>query len=132
MPSGQWTRGKPHEYARSAVTQADRDRVLAQVREHGKQFGMPQDLEIHYPFADTKPPFDFALGRPNGEVWLQRPRAQEDAALTYDVFDRQGSWQRSVEFPKGASLAGFGAKGAVYGSIKEADGGRTVGRFTLK
>jgi hypothetical protein len=131
-PSGQWTRGKSHEYTRSAVTQADRDRVLAQVREHGKQFGMPQDLEIHYPFAETKPPFDFALGRPTGEVWLQRPRAQEDAALTYDVFNRQGGWQRSVEFPKGASLAGFGAKGAVYGSIKEADGGRTVGRFTLK
>jgi len=131
-PSGNWTRGKSHEYVKSAVTQADRDRVLAQVREQGKQFGMPQDLEIRYPFADTKPPFDFALGRPSGEVWLQRPRAQEDAALTYDVFNRRGEWQRSVEFPKGASLAGFGAKGAVYGSIKEADGKRTVGRFKLQ
>jgi hypothetical protein len=106
--------------------------VLAQVREQGKQFGMPQDLEIKYPFAETKPPFDFALGRPNGEVWLQRPRSQEDAPLTYDVFNRQGSWQRSVEFPKGATLVGFGPTGAVYGSIKEADGTRTVGRFTLK
>jgi hypothetical protein len=131
-PSGTWTRGKSHEYSKSAVTQADRDRVLAQVREQGKQFGMPQDLEIRYPFAVTKPPFDFALGRPNGEVWLQRPRAQEDGALTYDVFSRQGSWQRSVEFPKGAMLAGFGATGAVYGSIKEADGTRTVGRFRLQ
>lgn len=131
-PSGTWTRGKSHEYAKSAVTQADRDRVLAQVREQGKQFGMPQELEIRYPFAETKPPFDFALGRPNGEVWLERPRAQEDEALIYDVFDRKGSWQRSVDFPKGATLAGFGAKGAVYGSIKGADGTRTVGRFTLE
>jgi hypothetical protein len=101
------------------------------VREHGKQFGMPQDLPIQYPFADTKPPFDFALGRPNGEVWLQHPRADEDAPLTYDVFNRQGAWERAVQFPKGASLAGFGAKGAVYASIKE-KGGKTVGRFELR
>jgi hypothetical protein len=131
-PDGKWTRGSPHDYAKVPVTQADRDRVLAQVREHGKQFGMPQDLAITYPFADTKPPFDFALGRPNGEAWLQRPRAQDDAPLVYDVFNRKGSWQRSVEFPQGASLAGFGPKGAVYGSIKEADGQRTVGRFKLQ
>jgi hypothetical protein len=131
-PDGTWTRGKPREYSKLPVTQADRDRVLAQVREHGKQFGMPQDLAIQYPFADTKPPFDFALGRPNGEVWLQRPRAEETAPLTYDVYDHQGSWQRAIEFPKGATLAGFGPKGAVYASIKEKDGGRTVGRFRLR
>jgi hypothetical protein len=131
-PSGTWTRGASHEYARQPVTQADRDRVLAQVRENGKQFGMPQDLAIEYPFADSKPPFDFALGRPNGEVWLQRPRAEQDAPLTYDVFDRHGTWQRAVQFPKGASLAGFGAAGSVYGSIKEKDGSRTVGRYRLR
>ena len=119
---GRWARGAPRDYTKLPVTQADRERVLAQVREHGKQFGMPQDLAIKYPFADTKPPFDFALGRPNGEVWLQRPRAQEDAPLSYDVFNRKGAWQRAVEFPKGASLAGFGPGGAVYGSIKESEG----------
>ena len=131
-PGGQWTAGTPHDYPKVPVTQADRDRVLAQVREHGKQFGMPQDLPITYPFADTKPPFDFALGRPNGEVWLQRPRAQDDAPYTYDVVNRQGRWQRAVEFPKGTSLAGFGPKGAIYGSMKTGDGGRTVARFALK
>jgi hypothetical protein len=129
---GTWTRGKSHEYEKLQVTQADRDRVLAQVRERGKAFGMPQDLQVRYPFADTKAPFDFALGRPNGEVWLQRPRAQEDAPLTYDVFNRKGSWQRSIEFPRGASLAGFGEKGAIYASVKDAGGERTVARFTLR
>jgi hypothetical protein len=129
---GRWTTGTTHNYPKVPVTQTDRDRVLAQVREHGKQFGMPQDLPITYPFADTKAPFDFALGRPNGEVWLQRPRAEDDAAYTYDVFNQQGRWQRSVEFPKGTSLAGFGAKGAIYGSMKTSGGGRTVGRFALK
>jgi hypothetical protein len=107
-------------------------RVLAQVREQGKEFGMPQDLAIVYPFAETKAPFDFALGRPNGEVWLQQPRNDEKAALVYAIFDRKGHWQRDVSFPKDASLAGFGAKGAVYGSIRNADGSRSVARFTLK
>ena len=131
-PDGRWSRGEARAYTKTPVTQADRDRVLAQVREQGKQFGMPQDLSITYPFAETKPPFDFALGRPNGEVWLQRSRAQEDAALVYDVVDRRGAWQRDVTLPKGASLAGFGTKGAVYASIKDAEGRRTVGKFRLQ
>lgn len=56
------------------MTDADKERVLAQVRQQGKQFGMPQDLRVVYPFAETKPPFEHAIGRPSGEVWLQRPR----------------------------------------------------------
>jgi hypothetical protein len=131
-PDGRWTLGKPREFTKIPVTQADKDRVLAQVREQGKPFGMPQELRIVYPFAETKPPFDFALGRPTGEAWLQRPRNQEDAPLVYDVVDRKGVWQREVTFPKGATLAGFGEKGAVYASIKGADGRRTVGRFRLQ
>ena len=129
---GRWSRGQARAYTKMPVTQADKDRVLAQVRERGKQFGMPQDLSITYPFAETKPPFDLVMGRPNGEVWLQRPRAQEDAALVYDVVNRQGVWQRRVTLPKGASLAGFGSEGAVYASIKSEDGKRTVGRFRLQ
>ncbi|HET9465567.1 MAG TPA: hypothetical protein VFO71_08565 [Gemmatimonadales bacterium] len=129
---GTWHRGRSRAYTKLPVTQADKERVLAQVREQGKQFGMPQELSISYPFAENKPPFEFALGRPNGEVWLQRPRADENAALVYDVYDRQGAWQREVPFPKGAALAGFGANGAVYGAIKGENGRRTVGRFKEK
>jgi hypothetical protein len=129
---GSWSRGKSRKFTGQPVTQADRDRVLAQVREQGKQYGMPQDLPIQYPFALTKPPFDFALGRPNGEVWLQRPRIREDAALVYDVHSSKGEWQREVTFPEGASLAGFGESGAIYASLKNADGTRTVGRFRLR
>jgi hypothetical protein len=129
---GRWTVGQSHEYTKLPVTQQDRDRVLAQVREHGKSYGMPQNLRIEYPFADTKPPFDFALGRPNGEVWLQRPRGREDEPLTYDVFNKQGAWQRELRFPRGVSLAGFGAKGAIYGTIKTGATEKTVGRYGLK
>jgi hypothetical protein len=131
-PDGRWTVGKSHEYTKLPVTQQDRDRVLAQVREHGKAYGMPQNLRVEYPFAETKAPFDLALGRPNGEVWLQRPRAREEDPLTYDVFNQQGAWQREVPFPRGSALAGFGAKGAIYAMIKTGDGAKTVGRYRLK
>jgi hypothetical protein len=131
-PDGRWTLGKTHAYTKAPVTQADKDRVLAQVRAQGKQFGMPQDLRIDYPFADTKPPFEFALGRPDGQVWLQRPRSQEDAAVIYDVFNRKGTWEREVTFPRGSLLAGFGRGGAVYATIKNEDGTRTVGRINLR
>jgi hypothetical protein len=131
-PDGRWTIGKAHAYKRVPVTQADKDRVLAQVREHGKQFGMPQDLHISYPFAETKPPFEFALGRPKGELWLQRPRSDDASPLVYDVFDRKGVWRRGVAFPKGATLNGFGRGDAVYGSIKNSDGTRSIGRFRTK
>jgi hypothetical protein len=131
-PDGSWSRGKNRKYTGQPVTQADKDRVLAQVREQGKQYGMPQELSIQYPFAETKPPFDFALGRPNGEVWLQRPRSREDAALIYDVYNGQGAWQREVQFPAGAALAGFGESGAIYASLRNEDGTKTVGRYRLR
>ena len=130
-PDGAWSLGSGREFQAQPVTQADRDRVLAQVREQGKQYGMPQELSIEYPFAETKPPFDFALGRPNGEVWLQRPRAAETAALVYDVWDAKGAWLRQVTFPSEAALAGFGESGAIYGSIKNGDGTRSLARYRL-
>ena len=130
-PDGAWSRGTTHEYQPQPVTQADRDRVLAQVREQGKQYGMPQELAIEYPFAQTKPPFDFALGRPNGEVWLQRPRAAETAPIVYDVHDARGAWRRQVTFPVGAALAGFGASGAIYASVRNEDGTKSVARYRL-
>jgi hypothetical protein len=128
---GTWTRGEPRPYSKVPVTAADKERVLAQVRQQGKQFGMPQDLRIVYPFAETKPPFEFALGRPSGEVWLQRPRKDEGAALVYDIYDRKGDWRREITFPKDASLAGFGAGSIVYASVRNQDGSRTVARLRL-
>jgi hypothetical protein len=37
-----------------------------------------------------------------------------------------------VSFPAGASLAGFGESGAIYASLKNEDGTKTVGRFRLR
>jgi hypothetical protein len=52
--------------------------------------------------------------------------------MVYDVYNRQGAWQREVAFPAGASLAGFGESGAIYASLRNADGTRTVGRYWLR
>jgi hypothetical protein len=131
-PDGRWTMGQPREYARIPVTQRDKERVLAQVREQGKQFGMPQELRIVYPFAETRPAFEAAVGRPAGEVWLQRPRKDEASPLVYDVYDRKSKWRREVVFPRDASLAGFGAGDVVYAVIKNPDGSRTIGRYKAR
>jgi hypothetical protein len=131
-PDGRWVRGQTHAYPKVPVTDADKARVLAQVREQGKQFGMPQDLPIVYPFAETKPAFDFALGRSTGEVWLQQPRKDENSGLVYAVFDRKGEWRRDIVFPKEASLAGFGDDGVVYASVRNVDGSRTVARYRVR
>ena len=131
-PAGKWTLGEPRSFTKVAVTQADKDRVLAQVREQGKQFGMPQDLRIVYPFAETKPPFDLAISSPSGEVWLQRPRQSEGSSLVYGRVDRRRGWRPEVAFPKDASLVGFGANGVVYGSVKNGDGSRSLARFKLR
>jgi hypothetical protein len=126
--TGAWARGKTREYTKIPVTQSDRDRVVAQVREQGRQHGMPDGLSIAYPFAETKPPFDFVIAREDGEVWLQRPRATQEEAAHYDVVDRHGSWLREVVLPAGAVVAGFGRDGVVFASVKDGDR-RGIGRL---
>jgi hypothetical protein len=43
----------------------------------------------------------------------------------------KGTWLRQVTFPSGVVLAGFGESGAIYGSAKNEDGTRSVGRYRL-
>ena len=129
---GKWSLGESREFTKIPVTEQDKQRVITQVREQGKQFGMPQDLHIAYPFAENKPAFEAAVSRPKGEVWLQRPRKDEKSALVYDVYDRKSRWLGEVTFPPDASLAGFGAGNVVYAAIKNPDGSRTIGRYKAR
>jgi hypothetical protein len=127
-PGGIWIRGKSHNYDKLPVTDADKAKVIARIREHGKGRGLPDSIHLEWPFADHKPPFESAMGSPAGEVWLQRPQPADAKDLIYDVFGPDGGWKRAVVFPAGVTLAGFGGGGAIYGSIKEGDR-KTVGRF---
>jgi hypothetical protein len=127
-PGGVWVQGKPHEFKPVPVTDADRQRVIAKIRQQGKGRGLPDTLPLEWPFAENKPPFETGMGSPGGEVWLRRSPAQEDADAVYDVYGTDGAWKRAVTFPPGVTLAGFGGKGAVYGILKAGEQ-RTVVRM---
>ena len=120
-PGGVWLRGKPHAYTKVPVTDADKARVIAKIREQGKGRGLPDTLRLEWPFAEHKPPFETGMGSPAGEVWLQRPRAADATEAVYDVYGSDGGWQRVVTLPPGVTLAGFGAKDVVYGVLKDGD-----------
>jgi len=130
-PGGVWIRGQPHDYAKVPVTPADKERVIARIREQGKGRGLPDTLHLEWPFADNKPPFEAGTTNPDGDVWLQRARELDAAEAVYDVYGPDGAWKRSVTFPGGVSLAGFGGSGAIYGIIKEGER-KTVGRYKLQ
>jgi hypothetical protein len=126
-PDGKWTTGAPRDYEKLPVTADDKERVMARLRERG----MPANVTVSFPFADTKPPFDAGYSRPNGEVWLQRSRRDDQQQMVYDVYAKGGAWQRTVTLPSGIALAGFGAT-AIYATAKQPDGTRKIGRYTLK
>jgi hypothetical protein len=120
-PGGVWVRGKPHDYKAIPVTEADRQEVIAKIREQGKGRGLPDTLALEWPFAEHKPPFGTGMGSPAGEVWLHEPPTRDGDDAVYDVYGTDGAWKRTVTFPRGVTLAGFGAKGAVYGILKEGE-----------
>lgn len=64
----------------------------------------------------TMPPFASRFGparaAPNGDLWVPRARAVNDAP-TYDIFDATGKLTGRIAMPKGTRLLGFG-NGTVY------------------
>jgi hypothetical protein len=126
-PGGVWIRGTQREFERVPVSEADKARVLERIR---AQAGgrLPDTLQLQWPFADHKPPFDNAVANPTGEVWLQRSRAIEGAEHIYDVHGPDTKWKRAVKLPADVVLAGFGKDGAIYGVVKEGER-RTVARL---
>jgi hypothetical protein len=126
-PSGTWTTGQPFPYEKIRVTKEDKDRFM----DAAHRSGLPTALDIRYPFADFKPPFALAVGSPDHQVWLQRSRLVDDSIPVYDVMGGNGQRLRVVELPAGATVAGFGDKGAVYLAIRSGDGRQQVARFHL-
>lgn len=126
-PDGTWSRGKAHDYPKVPVTEADRMLVLQRLQERG----LPKDLEVRYPFAETKPSFDVAVGTPTGEVWLQYSRANDSLPQRYAVFTKDAGFQREIVAPPMVSVTGFGRERVVYGAKRLADGRREVVKMKL-
>jgi hypothetical protein len=131
-PDGTWTRGPSRSFEKIPVTQAEKDFFLERLRQQMAQMGAPAGIELTYPFADEKPPFIAGLTNPAGEVWLQRARPFADSIPVWDVVGRDGKEIRTVQLPKAASLAGFGAGGRVYVILRQDDGRQTIARYTVK
>jgi hypothetical protein len=126
-PGGVWIRGNARNFDKVPVTDADRERVLERIR---AQAGgrLPDGMQLQWPFAEHKPPFDNATASPTGEVWLQRSRPVEATEHVYDVYGPDTKWKRAVQLPPDVTLAGFGKDGAIYGVVKEGER-RTVARM---
>jgi hypothetical protein len=112
-PDGTWTTGPAHSYARVAVTDADKKRVMDRL--HAR--GLPSNVEVTFPFAKTKPSFEAGIGRPGGEVWLQLSRADEADPMTYAVIGKDGTMQRTVTAPPGVGITSVSSQYA-YGALK--------------
>ncbi|MDX2192285.1 MAG: hypothetical protein NW201_02955 [Gemmatimonadales bacterium] len=125
LADGRRVRGTARAFEKVKVSDADTARVIAQLRERG----LPQQVPVQFPFAETKPPFENAIGNPRGEVWLQRSRASDTEPAVYDVWGQDGTWKRAVRCPAGVTVAGFGAGGEVYASRRNDDGSRSVVRL---
>ena len=122
-PDGRGAAGKARDYTKSPVTQADRDRVLAQVREQGKQYGMPQDLADHVPLRRDQAAVRLRPGPPERRGLAPAAPSAGGRALVYDVVNRQGGLAARGGFPAGRVTRRFRRpSGAVYASIKNADG----------
>ncbi len=131
-PDGSWTRGPSRSFTKIAVPQDEKDDFLVKLRAQMAQMGAPAGIELSYPFADQKPPFLAGQTNPAGEVWLQRSRAWGDSIPVWDVVGRDGKQLRTIQLPKNASLAGFGAGGKIYVVLREGEDQQKVVRYVVK
>lgn len=131
-PDGKWTKGPSRPFSKIAVPQAEKDAFLERLRVQMASMGAPAGIELSYPFADDKPPFGAGQTNPAGEVWLQRSRPWGDSIPVWDVVGRDGKQIRTVQLPRNASLAGFGAGGKVYLILREGEDQQKIARYVVR
>lgn len=131
-PDGTWTRGPSRSFATIPVPQDEKDDFLVKLRGQMAQMGAPAGIELTYPFANEKPPFQAGQTNPAGEAWLQRSRAWGDSVPVWDVIGRDGKGIRALQLPRNASLAGFGKGGKIYVVLREGEDQQKVVRYAVK
>lgn len=92
-PAGAATRGPELPDRVLPVTDADRELFLSRFEP-----GLRPSVE-GIPFAAIKPPFEQALGAPEGRVWLVKNRAVGDTTRYYQVVDRTGRLVQEYHHP---------------------------------
>ena len=92
-PSGKYHKGEDLPDRVIEVTMTDRDHFIQQ---------FPEDLRATaegLPFSPLKPPFENALGGPDGMVWLEKSRPVIDSTRTYHLINREGALTRVLVLP---------------------------------
>jgi hypothetical protein len=118
-PKGKWTKGQSLPDRVLEVTRYDRELFVQ---------GFPPELRAtarELPFAPLKPPFEWGLTSPKGEVWLEKSRAPTDPARHYHVIDRRGRLAREVRLRGPGRIVGVGDD-AVLVAESTPDGTRLV------
>jgi hypothetical protein len=103
-PDGRWTRGQALPDRVLEVTRYDRELFLRKFPPELRRTA--QDL----PFAALKPPFEWGVAGPAGEVWLEKSRAPADSARRYHVVDRRGRLVREMRVKGQGRIAALGAR----------------------
>lgn len=106
-PEGKWTRGEPLPDRVLEVTRYDRELFLRK---------FPPELRStaqELPFAALKPPFEAALTRTPGEVWLEKSRAPADSSRRYHVVDRRGRLVREIRIRGQGRIMALGLNSAL-------------------
>jgi hypothetical protein len=122
-PDGTWSEGQSLPDRVLEVTRYDRELFYRK---------FPPELRStaeQLPFAAVKPPFEFGVTAPSGEVWLEKSRAPTDSSGRYHVVDRQGRLVREVRVPGNGRIVAVGAEAALVAE-RLRDGTRFV-RFPL-
>jgi hypothetical protein len=105
------------------ITQNDRDLFLNRFEP-----GLRPTVEA-IPFAAIKPPFDAALGAPDGRVWLTKSRAVGDSLRSYQVIDARANLIREITHPSHGRILALGGGYALVG--EPFGGGVRLLRFRL-
>lgn len=141
-------RGDPVEYRPVRIRAAEREEwaddrarnggiaMSVEIRGGSRSVSMSRDTgrrseldALQWP--DDKPPFANARVRvdSNGNGWIRRHLAAGEPAL-YDVFSAAGEHVRSVRFPEGRTLLGFG-DGTVYVASTDAFDQQFLEKYAL-
>ncbi|HJU72294.1 MAG TPA: hypothetical protein VJ717_01000 [Gemmatimonadaceae bacterium] len=147
-PNGQRTSGPATPYTKTKVTDAHkkwwqetarrRTTGLMITNANGRMSAstappstLPPEERDDWP--EYFPPF---LGNalqiaPNGELWVLRASASDDAVPTYDIFDGTGKLTARVQLPKRSRVVGFG-NGTVYVVRSDEDDLQYLQRYRLQ
>ncbi len=117
-PDGTWVLGGALPFSRQPVDAAERRAQLARMeRERGRT--VPRELQSNW--LSHLPPFQLAplIALPDGRLAIRRIPTARDPRNRYDIVNRRGKLDESVELPPREHIVGVGKRGAYVAHTDE-------------